>query len=90
MRYPTFEEHLAMNAALLNSSEKGSGGRMNTEDIDLKVCTPGSDAARKRGCKCPVMDNQRGKGALEYGDNAFWINGSCPLHGDFPDNGEEE
>ena len=37
---------------------------------------PGSDAARERGCICPVLDNGHGRGP-----GPFWINGDCPLHG---------
>lgn len=36
---------------------------------------PGSEAAVKAGCKCPVMDN------AEMPDDRKWVNGDCPLHG---------
>jgi len=36
---------------------------------------PGSDEAYKKGCKCPILDNQ------EMPDNKKWVNGDCPLHG---------
>lgn len=39
--------------------------------------TPGSDAAREQGCKCPVIDNHYGRGR---GDGQFWISENCPLH----------
>ena len=40
---------------------------------------PGSDAAIKRGCTCPVMDNCHGRGA--YGmAGQYWITAGCPLH----------
>ena len=38
---------------------------------------PGSDAAIKQGCTCPVMDNAHGRRA----DGMFWINAECPVHG---------
>ncbi len=45
--------------------------------------SPGSDAARELGCRCPVLDNAHGRGAWgSSGDDAvFWINGDCPMHG---------
>lgn len=39
---------------------------------------PGSDAALDAGCRCPVLDNGRGKGR---GDGNFYVNADCPLHG---------
>lgn len=39
---------------------------------------PGSDAARALGCRCPVMDNNRGlHKPSSYG---WWITGGCALH----------
>ena len=47
-----------------------------------KVPNPGSDAAIEQGCKCPVLDNAHGKGALFCGMQLedFWISENCPLH----------
>jgi hypothetical protein len=45
-----------------------------------KVPNPGSAAAVKKGCTCPVLDNSHGKGA-GWGENTFWVDVSCPLHG---------
>lgn len=47
---------------------------------------PGSDEAIEQGCKCPVMDNNRGKGLPWPNgnggyDTAFWMSADCPLHG---------
>jgi hypothetical protein len=42
------------------------------------VPSPGSEAAIKKGCKCPVLDNGRGRG---LGNGHYWISGNCPLHG---------
>ena len=36
---------------------------------------PGSDEAYKKGCKCPILDNQ------EMPNDKKWVNGDCPLHG---------
>ena len=40
--------------------------------------SPGSDAAIKKGCICPVLDNNHGKGR---GDGLFYIEPFCKLHG---------
>lgn len=42
--------------------------------------SPGSDAALDLGCRCPVMDNNRGRGSM-YGKGVFVMNADCPLHG---------
>ena len=42
--------------------------------------SPGSDAAVRQGCTCPVLDNRHGQGS-GWGKNAFWVNTDCPLHG---------
>jgi len=50
---------------------------------DIKgIPNPGSDNAVDAGCKCPVLDNGRGKGAFGFGggSGSFWINGDCKLH----------
>jgi len=39
--------------------------------------SPGSPAAQKHGCTCPVLDNCHGKGR---GDGLFYISADCPLH----------
>jgi hypothetical protein len=42
---------------------------------------PGTDAAVNRGCKCPVIDNHRGKGYHGDGKNLGWIiTEGCHLH----------
>lgn len=46
--------------------------------MEEKKPNPGSLAAQKMGCTCPVMDNGYGHGA--YGKGIFWINEGCPLH----------
>lgn len=43
---------------------------------------PGSDAAIKQGCTCPVLDNAHGRGIMGAGENhGYWISNGCPLHG---------
>lgn len=42
-----------------------------------KLPNPGSKEAIKRGCTCPTMDNNNGKGILP---NQFWVSADCPLH----------
>jgi hypothetical protein len=55
----------------------------------LKPPTPGSDAALALGCKCPVLDNEHGRG-IRWPDREpsslpptpkFWVSADCPLHG---------
>ena len=44
---------------------------------------PGSDEAIKRGCVCPILDNEHGRGCgwvNADGTQAFWITQGCPLH----------
>jgi len=41
---------------------------------------PGSDEALAAGCKCPVLDNARGRGYM--GCPGAWVKlATCPLHG---------
>lgn len=43
---------------------------------------PGSDAAIKQGCTCPVLDNGHGRGVGGNGEkHGWWITEGCPLHG---------
>ena len=43
---------------------------------------PGSQEAIEQGCKCPVMDNRRGKGVYidKNGEPVFWYSGICKIH----------
>ncbi len=54
-----------------------------TPDAPTPDPSPGSDAARELGCRCPVLDNAHGRGAWgTSGDDAvFWTSETCPLHG---------
>ena len=40
---------------------------------------PGSDAARKKGCICAVMDNNHGKHP-PWPPDGWWITPGCPVH----------
>ena len=40
---------------------------------------PGSDAAIAIGCKCPVMDNGRGRGYMGVA-GLFVYSADCPVH----------
>ena len=52
--------------------------------------TPGSDAARGRGCRCPQFDNGHGRGFLMHGERVYWIAEGCPLHGMEPGHSAKE
>lgn len=43
---------------------------------------PGSNEAIELGCKCPAMDNRRGRGAYfdAFGMPVFWYSDACSIH----------
>ena len=45
--------------------------------IDSYKENPGSMLAIEKGCTCPVLDNNYGKGV----SGLFWMDEKCPLHG---------
>ena len=47
----------------------------------MNTPNPGSDAAIKQGCTCPVLDNAHGRGIMGGEELGFWITAGCPLHG---------
>jgi hypothetical protein len=51
-----------------------------------EVPNPGFKDAVAKGCRCPVLDNARGRGAWGTSgpDAVFFINGACPLHRERP------
>ena len=51
---------------------------MEIKKLNKFSYNPGSQEAIKRGCKCPRMDNNYGKGVS---NGNFWIIETCPLHG---------
>jgi hypothetical protein len=46
-----------------------------------KIPNAGSTEAYEQGCKCPIMDNNYGKGYMGMED-VFVFNTQCPLHGE--------
>ena len=47
----------------------------------MPLPNPGSDAAIKLGCLCPIVDNHYGRGVpMKDGTAAFWQNAVCPVH----------
>jgi hypothetical protein len=54
-----------------------------------EIPNPGSDAALKLGCTCPVLDNSHGWGYLGKKDQ-FVVKHDCPLHGTNPLNADDE
>lgn len=52
---------------------------------------PGSDLAKERGCRCPVIDNARGAGRGGDGDKFGWfITEGCPIHAATSTHGTEQ
>lgn len=52
---------------------------------------PGSAEAQAQGCRCPVIDNEHGRGYMGM-VGVFVIMGNCPIHADMlnkPPNGVE-
>ena len=56
------------------------------------VPPPGSDAAIKAGCTCPVLENAHGEGFSVTCDSdyceisrAYYIKRNCPVHDPLPD-----
>lgn len=49
----------------------------------MNVPNPGSKEAKEKGCTCPVLDNEYGKGAYidkKTGKPVFWYTEGCPIH----------
>lgn len=45
------------------------------------IPNPGSADAVRRGCCCPVYDNERGAGVPDgKGGTLYWRTQGCPLH----------
>lgn len=65
----------------MNDSKKSSNIK-HEKDRKFVAPNPGSQDAIDQGCTCPVLDNRHGKGAYLRGDNVFWIDATCPIHGD--------
>jgi hypothetical protein len=58
----------------------------NLHQDELKLgMSPGSPMAKQEGCTCPSVDNGYGEGSGNFdheGNPLFWMNETCPLHGD--------
>jgi len=53
---------------------------------DKRLLPPGSKQAVEEGCRCPVLDNNHGRGIPVTGADGkrstmFWRNDECPIHG---------
>lgn len=48
--------------------------------VQQKRPNPGSDAAIRLGCTCPVLDNHHGAGFPYGGKTCFWYTDGCPVH----------
>ena len=71
----SFVVHTLENAKM--SPKKKSRNAKRT-----KIPNPGSKAAIKKGCICPVLDNNHGRG-IPWPDckkNVFWVNTNCKIH----------
>lgn len=58
---------------------------MTPAEIIAREPNPGTDDAVALGCRCPVIDNGRGRGYMggakdENGGTLFVIVADCPLH----------
>jgi hypothetical protein len=57
---------------------------MTPDDIKPRLADvpkPGSTKARDQGCTCPVMDNHHGEGFRRMGEQLWWIDSRCRMHG---------
>lgn len=67
--------------AKLSRYQQPDNPNYTDEEIDAMTyqewngVVPGSPEAVKKGCKCPVMDNE------EMPEDRKWVNGDCPIHG---------
>jgi hypothetical protein len=48
---------------------------------EIRELPPGSQAAVKAGCVCPIIDNHYGSGRPGNNGVQFIIELSCPVHG---------
>lgn len=47
---------------------------------NIQTPYPGTDAALRLGCTCPVIDNHYGKGVPTMDGPQFWYTEGCPVH----------
>lgn len=57
---------------------------MDNSNNTKVVPNPGSTEAIVAGCKCPVIDNRRGRGLYEDSNGVaqYVVREDCPLHGE--------
>lgn len=57
-------------------------GKAQSRDALVGKPNPGSPEAIELGCKCPVLDNRRGRGAYfdAFGQPVFWYSDACYIH----------
>ena len=61
-------------------------GQSGARPYSFREPRPGSDEAIAQGCKCPVIDNEHGRGYMggardpETGEIAYVVSQLCPLH----------
>ena len=69
----SFTEDLLVQLGLIPPMEYKHNGRE----------TPGGDSAIDKGCTCPVLDNNHGRGIgyVTGAGESFWTNANCPIHG---------
>ena len=71
-----FRDDMARRAKLPRGKrERGQGIGAKRDEPN-----PGSEAAVRNGCTCPVMDNHFGKGVPSSDGVQFWHTEGCPLH----------
>lgn len=47
--------------------------------MKIETPNPGTEAALKIGCRCPVLDNEHGQGYMGI-NNVFVVSADCPVH----------
>lgn len=54
----------------------------NEREFTIKEPKPGTRKAVLAGCKCPILDNNYGRGRGGNGAKYGWVvNEECPIHG---------
>ena len=56
--------------------------KQKRKNVKMLEVNPGSKEAIKAGCKCPVIDNNHGKGTGTGSDGRplFWYSSDCQIH----------
>jgi hypothetical protein len=68
-----------LSANLLNK-EFEMNKNEKKENKNIELYPPGSDKAVKKGCKCPILDNEYGAGYMGQ-KGIYCMIQDCPLHG---------